>query len=252
GPADAGEHLRPRQLAQLPDLLEQRLGARGEIETARTPIGGVRPALEQALRLHPIEQTHHRHRLDLGELRQPCLAHPLVVLQARQHLALRQREAEFPRPLLEAQHVTPAHILQQEAEVPQARVHSYRPNIITPDIISCDRLTIKLRGYTAHMSLFDLSGRVAVVTGSSRGIGRAVAERLAEQGANVVVSSRTAETTQAVADGINSRPGGRAIAVPANISSHEELTRLIERTREAFGRIDILVCNAATNIHFGP
>ncbi|HZO23384.1 MAG TPA: SDR family oxidoreductase [Steroidobacteraceae bacterium] len=102
------------------------------------------------------------------------------------------------------------------------------------------------------MSLFDLSGRVAVVTGSSRGIGRAVAERLAEQGANVVVSSRTAETTQAVADGINSRPGGRAIAVPANISSHEELTRLIERTREAFGRIDILVCNAATNIHFGP
>ncbi|HEY3785297.1 MAG TPA: SDR family oxidoreductase [Steroidobacteraceae bacterium] len=102
------------------------------------------------------------------------------------------------------------------------------------------------------MSLFDLSGRVAVITGSSRGIGRAVAERLAEQGANVVVSSRTAETTQAVAEAINARPGGRAIAVPANISSRDDLTRLTERAREAFGRIDILVCNAATNIHFGP
>lgn len=102
------------------------------------------------------------------------------------------------------------------------------------------------------MSLFDLSGRVAVVTGSSRGIGRAVVERLAEQGANVAVSSRTAETTQAVADAINARPGGRAIAVPANISSRDDLARLTERTREAFGRIDILVCNAASNPYYGP
>ena len=107
------------------------------------------------------------------------------------------------------------------------------------------------------MSLFDLSGRVAVITGSSRGIGRASAERLAEQGANVVISSRKLEACQAVADAINARQnetgrGGKAVAVDANISSKEALTRLVERAREAFGHIDILVCNAATNVHFGP
>lgn len=103
------------------------------------------------------------------------------------------------------------------------------------------------------MSLFDLTGRVAVITGSSRGIGRAIAERLAEQGAKVVVSSRSAERTQSVADSINTARGaGTAIGVPANISSKQDLTRLVERTREAFGKIDILVCNAATNVYFGP
>jgi NAD(P)-dependent dehydrogenase (short-subunit alcohol dehydrogenase family) len=103
------------------------------------------------------------------------------------------------------------------------------------------------------MSLFDLTGRVAVITGSSRGIGRAVAERLAEQGANVVISSRKLEPCQAVADSINAvRGAGRAIAVGANISSKEALGELVARTREVFGKIDILVCNAATNIHFGP
>jgi NAD(P)-dependent dehydrogenase (short-subunit alcohol dehydrogenase family) len=106
------------------------------------------------------------------------------------------------------------------------------------------------------MSLFDLTGRVAIVTGSSRGIGRASAERLAEQGANVVISSRKLEPCQAVADAINARHsetgrGGKAVAIDANISSKEALTRLVERTREAFGQVDILVCNAATNVHFG-
>jgi NAD(P)-dependent dehydrogenase (short-subunit alcohol dehydrogenase family) len=107
------------------------------------------------------------------------------------------------------------------------------------------------------MSLFDLAGRVAVVTGSSRGIGRASAERLAEQGANVVISSRKLDACQAVADAINARQsatqrGGRAVAIDANISSKEALSQLVQRSREAFGKIDILVCNAATNIHFGP
>jgi hypothetical protein len=103
------------------------------------------------------------------------------------------------------------------------------------------------------MSLFDLTGRVAVITGSSRGIGRAVAERLAEQGASVVISSRKLDACQAVADGINQVRGpGRAVAIGANISSKEALAELVARTREVFGKIDILVCNAATNIHFGP
>lgn len=107
------------------------------------------------------------------------------------------------------------------------------------------------------MSLFDLTGRVAVITGSSRGIGRAAAERFAEQGAHVVVSSRKLDACQAVANGINERRksdprAGRAIAVEANISAKEALAQLVERARGQFGKIDILVCNAATNVHFGP
>jgi NAD(P)-dependent dehydrogenase (short-subunit alcohol dehydrogenase family) len=102
------------------------------------------------------------------------------------------------------------------------------------------------------MSLFDLTGRVAVITGSSRGIGRAAAERLAEHGAKVVISSRNLESSQAVADSINqARGAGTAIAVAANISSREALGQLVARAREAFGQIDILVCNAASNVHFG-
>jgi NAD(P)-dependent dehydrogenase (short-subunit alcohol dehydrogenase family) len=101
-------------------------------------------------------------------------------------------------------------------------------------------------------SLFDLTGRVAVITGSSRGIGRAIAERLAQQGAKVVISSRSQSATQEVAVAINTACGpGTAMAVAANISSKEDLARLVDRTRESFGPIDILVCNAATNVHFG-
>jgi NAD(P)-dependent dehydrogenase (short-subunit alcohol dehydrogenase family) len=103
------------------------------------------------------------------------------------------------------------------------------------------------------VSLFDLSGRAAVVTGSSRGIGRAIAERLAEHGARVVISSRKAAACQEVADGINARHGqDRAVVVPANISSKDDLQRLADTAVEAFGRVDILVCNAATNPYFGP
>src|ERR1700712_3133077 len=99
-----------------------------------------------------------------------------------------------------------------------------------------------------RMSLFDLSGKVAVVTGSSRGIGRAIVERFAEHGAKVVVSSRKPAACQEVVDRINQRHGEtRAIAIPANISSKEDLRRLIEETQRALGEIDILVCNAASN-----
>ena len=103
------------------------------------------------------------------------------------------------------------------------------------------------------MSLFDLSGKVAVVTGSSRGIGRAIAERMAEHGAQVVVSSRNAEPCREVASAINARHGkDRAAAITANISSKEQLKHLVEETIRLFGGIHVLVCNAASNPHYGP
>ncbi|WP_292933341.1 SDR family oxidoreductase [Noviherbaspirillum sp.] len=103
------------------------------------------------------------------------------------------------------------------------------------------------------MSLFDLNGKVAVITGSSRGIGRAIAERMAEQGAKVVISSRKLGPCEEVVNAINARYGeGRAIAVPANISSKDELKHLVDEAMQAFGKIDILVCNAASNPYYGP
>ena len=102
------------------------------------------------------------------------------------------------------------------------------------------------------MSLFDITGRVAIITGSSRGIGRAVAEHLAKHGAKVVISSRKLDACMPVADAINEARGpGTALAVAANISSKEDLANLVAKTRETFGKIDILVCNAATNVHMG-
>jgi len=102
------------------------------------------------------------------------------------------------------------------------------------------------------VNLFDLTGKVAIVTGSSRGIGRAIAEALADHGAKVVISSRKAPACQEVADAINARHAGAAIVVPASISSKEELQNLVDETRRQLGRIDILVCNAASNPYFGP
>ena len=103
------------------------------------------------------------------------------------------------------------------------------------------------------MSLFDLSGKVAVITGSSRGIGRAIAERMAQQGAKVVISSRKPGPCEEVAAAINAAHGaGTAIAVAANIASKEDLKNLVAATMSAFGKIDILVCNAASNPYYGP
>jgi NAD(P)-dependent dehydrogenase (short-subunit alcohol dehydrogenase family) len=102
------------------------------------------------------------------------------------------------------------------------------------------------------LSLFDLTGKVAVVTGSSRGIGRAIVERMAEHGARVVVSSRHAESSREVAASINGRFGDdRAIAIAANISAKEQLQHLVDETMRAFGQIDVLVCNAASSPHYG-
>lgn len=103
------------------------------------------------------------------------------------------------------------------------------------------------------MNLFDLSGKVAVITGSSRGIGRAIAEAMADHGARVVISSRKADACQEAADAINAKHGaGTAIVVPANISSKEALQHLVDETRRQLGRIDVLVCNAASNPYYGP
>ncbi len=103
------------------------------------------------------------------------------------------------------------------------------------------------------MSLFDLTGKVVLITGSSRGIGKASAIACAEQGAKVVISSRKQDACDAVAGEINARFGaGTAIAVAANISDKAGLQALVDATRAAFGRVDVLVCNAASNPYYGP
>jgi NAD(P)-dependent dehydrogenase (short-subunit alcohol dehydrogenase family) len=101
------------------------------------------------------------------------------------------------------------------------------------------------------MSLFDLTGKVCIVTGSSRGIGRSIAENMAAHGAKVVVSSRKLDACQGVVDAIT-KAGGTAVAIPANISDKAGLQNLDDQTRKAFGPIDVLVCNAASNPYFGP
>ena len=105
----------------------------------------------------------------------------------------------------------------------------------------------------AEGTLFDLTGKVAIITGSSRGIGKAIAERMAQHGAKVTISSRKAGPCDEVAAEINAAYGaGTAIAVPANISSKEDLQRLVDETKKAFGKVDIVVCNAASNPYYGP
>lgn len=98
---------------------------------------------------------------------------------------------------------------------------------------------------------FSLDGRIAVITGSSRGIGRAIAQSMASLGARVVVSSRKAESCAPVVDAIRG-DGGSAIAIPCNISHRDQVEALITRTESELGAPDILVCNAAVNPVYGP
>jgi NAD(P)-dependent dehydrogenase (short-subunit alcohol dehydrogenase family) len=101
------------------------------------------------------------------------------------------------------------------------------------------------------MGLFDLTGKVAIVTGASRGIGRAIAEEMARIGASVVISSRKAESCEAAADAIR-QAGGKAVAIPCHIGEKPQVQALVDKTRAALGKIDILVLNAASNPAFGP
>jgi NAD(P)-dependent dehydrogenase (short-subunit alcohol dehydrogenase family) len=98
---------------------------------------------------------------------------------------------------------------------------------------------------------FDLKGQVAVITGSSKGIGRSIAETMAAMGAKVVVSSRKADACEVVAAGIR-KDGGEAIVIPCNIGRKPEVEALVKGTIDKFGKIDALVCNAAINPYFGP
>ncbi len=103
-------------------------------------------------------------------------------------------------------------------------------------------------------NLFDLTGKSALITGSSKGIGRSIAFAMARQGAQVVISSRKADACAAVADEINAEVAdgfGGAVAIPAHIGEKPALEHLVREPRERLGKIDILVCNAAVNPHYG-
>ena len=100
--------------------------------------------------------------------------------------------------------------------------------------------------------LFDLSGKNVLITGSSKGIGKAIARHMALQGANVVISSRKGDICEQVAEEINAEGIGRAVAIPCNISHKEQLQMLVTKTRELLGSIHSLVCNAAVNPYYGP
>ena len=100
-------------------------------------------------------------------------------------------------------------------------------------------------------SLFDLSGKVALVTGSTRGIGKSIAEELARAGAKVVVSSSKRESCEQVRTEFEQR-GFAVLAQPCNVSRKEEIQSLVEKTLSTWGRIDIAVANAAANPYYGP
>lgn len=103
-------------------------------------------------------------------------------------------------------------------------------------------------------NLFDLTGKVAVITGSTKGIGKAIAAHMARHGADVVISSRKEDACQDVADEINGKlggQGGKAVPIACHIGHKEQLEQLVEQTRAQLGKIDILVCNAAVNPFYG-
>ena len=102
------------------------------------------------------------------------------------------------------------------------------------------------------MSLFKLKNKSILITGSSKGIGKAIAYQCAEHGAKVIISSRKLDICEQTADEINTKLGSEvAYAIPANISDDKQLEILVNETREKIGKIDVLICNAATNPFMG-
>src|SRR5438128_1078765 len=101
------------------------------------------------------------------------------------------------------------------------------------------------------MKLFDLTGKTAIVTGSSKGIGRAIAEQLAAHGAKVVISSRKLGPCEEVAAGIRAA-GGEAMATSCHVGDKAQLQALVDKTRAAWGKVDIVVGNAGINPYYGP
>lgn len=99
--------------------------------------------------------------------------------------------------------------------------------------------------------MFDISGKVAIVTGSTKGIGLAIAWQFARSGAKVVISSRKKDVCEAVAKEMTDA-GHEVIAIPCHIGEREQLEHLVKQTMDKWGRIDILVCNAASNPVYGP
>lgn len=104
---------------------------------------------------------------------------------------------------------------------------------------------------SALPSLFDLSGQVAIVTGSTRGIGKSIAEELGRHGAKVMISSRKAEACEATRAELAGQ-GLTVLAQPCNVGRKEEVSALVAATQKAWGKVDILVCNAAINPYYGP
>jgi NAD(P)-dependent dehydrogenase (short-subunit alcohol dehydrogenase family) len=100
-------------------------------------------------------------------------------------------------------------------------------------------------------SIFDLGGKVALVTGSTRGIGKSIAEELARAGARVAVSSRKADACEEVRKEFEKK-GFEVLAQPCNVSRKEELQALVDATTAKWGRVDIVVANAASNPYYGP
>jgi NAD(P)-dependent dehydrogenase (short-subunit alcohol dehydrogenase family) len=99
--------------------------------------------------------------------------------------------------------------------------------------------------------VFSMTDKVSLITGSTKGIGKAIAEQMSKAGAKVVISSRKADACDKVAADIRAA-GGEAIAVPCNISHRDQLETLVETTLQTWGRVDALVCNAAVNPYYGP
>lgn len=131
------------------------------------------------------------------------------------------------------------HTLYVESEI--SRIGGYEDAFIHERIRRCKM----------GNELFDLSGRVSLITGASRGIGLAIAEAFSEAGAKVVLSSRTQEDLDYAAEKINSA-GGEAIAIAAHTGSLDAVTNLVGKVMDIWGGVDILVNNAGTNPHFGP